>query len=144
MKVQPEGFVEIRLRDPQDFLKIRETLTRIGTPHKVDDLDVLLQLCHILHKRGLYYITHYKELMRLDGQNVEMSSEDVSRRNTIVKLLVKWGLCDFVDESCADLSERDTERVKVVPYRDKNKWLLKSKYEVGKKAKPALYTENER
>ena len=142
MKGQPEGFVEIKLRDPQDFLKIRETLTRVGVPYKVDELDVLMQVCHILHKRGLYYITHYKELMQLDGKDVEMTQEDVARRNTVAKLLAKWGLCDLADGACLDLSERDTERVKVVPYRDKGKWVLKSKYEVGKKSKPTLYAES--
>jgi hypothetical protein len=137
-----EGFVEVRLRDPQDFLKIRETLTRIGVPHRVDELDVLVQVCHILHKRGLYYITHYKELQTLDGKIVSISDDDLSRRDTIARLLAKWGLCELADERMDEtVSEHDLSMIKIVPYRDKDKWLLKCKYEVGKKARPALYKE---
>jgi hypothetical protein len=137
-----DGFVEIKLRDPEDFLKIRETLTRMGVPHRDDDMNVLVQVCHIFHKRGLYYITHYKELMALDGVSIQMSEEDVSRRDTIARLLAKWGLCDLAVDESLTVSESDLERVKVVPYRDKNKWSLKSRYEVGKKNKSTLYSED--
>lgn len=134
----PEDLVEIRLRDPEDFLKIRETLTRIGTAHQVDGLDVLVQVCHILHKRGLYYITHYKEMMILDGKSVSMDESDISKRDVIVNLLAKWGLCEIVDTNMVSSPEIG-ERVKVVPYREKNQWLLKCKYEVGKKNRDAVY-----
>ncbi len=125
----PEGFLEIELRDPEDFLKIRETLTRIG--HAVDDHGVvtLIQVCHILHKRGRYYITHYKELMALDGKPVIMTADDVRQRDAIAGMLDRWGLCDMLTPS-ADVP---SDGIRVVPFKEKNNWTLKSMYIVGRK-----------
>ena len=130
MKVQ-EDLLEIRLKDPEDFLKIKETLTRVGVAHKVDDLDVLVQICYILHKRGRYYVTHYKELQRLDGADVEITEADLSKRDTIAGFLVKWGLCESVSRIETD---KPAKNIKIVSYRDKDQWLLKTKYRVGRKA----------
>lgn len=126
-----EDPVRVELKDPQDFLKIKETLTRVGLPHRVDELDILLQVCHILHKRGSYYIVHYKELMQLDGDEIEITDDDLERRDYIATLLHKWGLCKMVDGEFDP--EPDSVSVKVIPFKDKDRWLLKSKYAVGKK-----------
>lgn len=125
----PEGFLEIELNDPEDFLKIRETLTRIG--HAVDDAGVvtLVQVCHILHKRGRYYITHYKELMALDGKPVIMSAEDVRQRDAIAIMLDRWGLCEIVDPP----PDVTSDGIRVVPFKEKNNWKLKAMYIVGRK-----------
>ena len=125
----PKGFLEIELRDPEDFLKIRETLTRIG--HAVDEGGVitLVQICHILHKRGRYYITHYKELLALDGKPVIMSDDDIRQRDAIAVMLDRWGLCDLVDPP-ADVP---ADGIRVVPFKEKNSWTLKPMYVVGRK-----------
>ena len=125
----PKGFLEIELRDPEDFLKIRETLTRIG--HAVDENGVvtLIQICHILHKRGRYYITHYKELLELDGKPVVMTEDDIRQRNSIANMLDRWGLCDLIDPP----PDSSPEGIRVVPYKEKSGWKLKPMYLVGRK-----------
>lgn len=130
MKVFPRNLVEIRLKDPEDFLKIRETLTRMGVVTSTDP-DVLNQVCHILHKRGRYYIMHYKELQALDGAEVQMTDEDIERRNVIAVLLSKWNLCDLVGEIDVDLTEFND--VRVLSHAEKGDWELTSNYVVGKK-----------
>ena len=126
-----QGLVEIRLKQPVDFLKVKETLTRIG----VGDDQVLHQACHILHKRGRYYIIHYKELMLLDGDDVEMTDIETARRNTIAFLLNKWGLCEVLGTDL--IRERlSHDQITIVPFKEKNDWKLVSSYTVGKKKNP--------
>tara|TARA_R100001015_G_C4614942_1_gene170879 strand:- start:1052 stop:1459 length:408 start_codon:yes stop_codon:yes gene_type:complete len=128
--LQPSDLLEVTLKEPDDFLKVRETLTRIGISSKKEKK--LWQSCHILHKRGKYYIVHFKELFALDGLPTNLSDNDIFRRNTIADLLEEWGLVDIVDK------DPDDERVpihhlKIIPYRDKGDWELCPKYHIGKK-----------
>ena len=128
--------MEIELTDPDDFLKIKETLTRIGVASKRDN--TLFQSCHILHKRGRYYCVHFKELFQLDGRTSDISHEDISRRNTIASLLQQWGLCKVIPK---DVEEYEALHVplsviKVVAYRDKSNWALVSKYSMRSERKP--------
>lgn len=122
--------VEVTLPEPDDFLKVRETLSRIGVASRKEK--VLYQSCHILHKQGKYYIVHFKELFALDGKQTDLIDNDIERRNTIAKLLSDWGLVKIVDDSvvaeCAPLSQ-----IKIISYKDKNDWELKAKYNIGKK-----------
>ena len=120
--------LEVSLKEPDDFLKIRETLTRIGVASRKEKK--LYQSCHILHKKGKYYIVHFKELFALDGKPANITKNDVERRNRITKLLFDWGL--------VELSEQPTEiaplnQIKVLSYKDKSDWTLESKYNIGKK-----------
>ena len=124
-----ETFVEVRLNDPDDFLKIKETLERIGVPSR----DSLYQSCHILHKRQRFYIVHFKEMFLLDGKPSSLSETDIGRRNTIVSLLEDWGLLQVVDRRSIQQPRAKVRSLKIVPYRDKHKWLLKSKYTIGRK-----------
>jgi len=119
---------EVTLKEPDDFLKVRETLSRIGVASKKEKK--LYQSCHILHKQGKYYIVHFKELFALDGKRTNLSENDIARRNTIVNLLNDWGLVGVVDETgpSAPLSQ-----IKVISFREKNDWLLETKYNIGKK-----------
>ena len=119
---------EVTLKEPDDFLKVRETLSRIGVASKKEKK--LYQSCHILHKQGKYYIVHFKELFALDGKRTNLSENDIARRNTIVNLLNDWGLVGVVDEAgpSAPLSQ-----IKVISFREKNDWLLETKYNIGKK-----------
>jgi|TARA_R100001510_G_C7580000_1_gene153347 hypothetical protein len=126
-----ESLVEVRLSDPQDFLKIKETLTRIGVSSRVGNK--LYQSCHILHKRGKYYITHFKELFALDGLPSKMCEEDVGRRNAIVGLLSEWGLCEIVEPSSCDDPVTSLRRIKILSHKNKNEWELIPKYHIGKK-----------
>lgn len=131
--------VEVRLKDPDDFLVVKETLTRIGIPSEKDGIKVLTQTCHILHKRGKYYITHFKEMFILDGKESSISDEDVARRNTIAYLLDRWGLCEVVNAS--KIVERvAANQFKVVPFKEKSGWSLRSKYEIGKKKSSSPFT----
>lgn len=123
----PEKMVEVRLKEPDDFLKIKETLTRIGVESKASQ--TLYQTCHILHKRGKYYIVHFKELFALDGKEATLTVEDVERRNTIALLLGSWGLLSLVER----LERVEGMSVKVVPFRDKPNWNLVAKYTIGEK-----------
>jgi len=125
-----EDMVEVRLKKEDDFLKIRETLTRIGVSSKKNK--TIYQSCHILHKQGRYYIVHFKELFALDGKPSNFGEEDIARRNTIANLLAEWGLVDLVtdksNEPVAPLSQ-----IKVLPYKEKDEWELVAKYNLGKK-----------
>jgi len=122
--------LEILLEDPENFLKIKETLSRIGVASKKDN--TLYQSCHILHKQGRYFITHFKELFALDGKDADFMDNDLERRNTIAKLLQDWGLLkimtDIKDESLAPLSQ-----IKIISYKEKSEWNLVPKYNIGKK-----------
>ena len=122
--------VEVNLKEPDDFLKVRETLTRIGVASRKEKK--LYQSCHILHKKGQYYIVHFKELFALDGKKANLSENDVQRRNRIIKLLSDWGLIEIVKENlikdAAPLSQ-----IKVIAFKEKGEWSLESKYNIGKK-----------
>ena len=123
--------LEVSLKEPDDFLKVRETLTRIGVASRKERK--LYQSCHILHKRGKYYIVHFKELFALDGKPTNITSNDVQRRNRIAKLLSDWGLVEIVNES-DDLAPLN--QIKVLSFKDKGEWTLESKYNIGKKKTP--------
>ena len=127
-----EKMVEVRLNEPDDFLKVRETLTRIGVASRKEKK--LYQSCHILHKQGKYYIVHFKELFALDGKYANLTMNDVQRRNRITRLLVDWGLIQVVNEDLI-LDIAPLNQIKVLPYRDKNEWNLQQKYNIGKKGK---------
>ena len=122
--------VEVVLREPDDFLKVRETLTRIGVASRKEKK--IYQSCHILHKQGKYYIVHFKELFAIDGKNTNLSLNDVQRRNRIIQLLSDWGLVGVVDASkIEDLAPLN--QIKVLSFREKGEWTLESKYNIGRK-----------
>jgi hypothetical protein len=128
----PDMMVEVILNEPDDFLKVRETLTRIGVASRKEKK--LYQSCHILHKQGKYYITHFKELFALDGKHANLTVNDVQRRNRIARLLCDWGLISVVkDESIADIAPLN--QIKVLSYKDKGDWVLETKYTIGSKKK---------
>ena len=125
-----DSMVEVGLKEPDDFLKVRETLTRIGVASRKEKK--LYQSCHILHKQGKYYIVHFKELFALDGKKANLSLNDVQRRNRIVQLLGDWGLVSINSkESIADVAP--LSQIKVLAYKEKGDWTLESKYNIGKK-----------
>ena len=125
-----ESMVEVGLKEPDDFLKVRETLTRIGVASRKEKK--LYQSCHILHKQGRYYIVHFKELFALDGKKANLSTNDVQRRNRIVQLLSDWGLISInAKEVIADVAP--LSQIKVLAYKEKGDWTLESKYNIGKK-----------
>ena len=125
-----DSMIEVGLREPDDFLKVRETLTRIGVASRKEKK--LYQSCHILHKQGKYYIVHFKELFALDGKKANLSLNDVQRRNRIVQLLGDWGLVSINSkESIADVAP--LSQIKVLAYKEKGEWTLESKYNIGKK-----------
>ena len=125
-----EQMVEVGLKEPDDFLKVRETLTRIGVASRKEKK--LYQSCHILHKQGRYYIVHFKELFALDGKKANLSINDVPRRNRIVQLLSDWGLVSInAKEVIADVAP--LSQIKVLAYKEKGDWTLESKYNIGKK-----------
>ena len=127
-----DQMIEVLLNEPDDFLKVRETLTRIGVASRKEKK--LYQSCHILHKQGKYYIVHFKELFALDGKHANLSINDVQRRNRIVRLLSDWGLISIVDEeTVADIAPLN--QIKVLAYKDKGEWILEQKYNIGKKGK---------
>ena len=125
-----ENMVEVTLSQPDDFLKIRETLSRMGIASKKDKK--LFQSCHILHKQGRYFIVHFKELFGLDGKQTNFSEEDQQRRNTIVKLLNDWGLVAVVNEAKIT-QQAPLSQIKVIAFKEKNEWVLETKYNIGKK-----------
>ena len=130
VKWSADQMVEVGLKEPDDFLKVRETLTRIGVASRKEKK--LYQSCHILHKQGKYYIVHFKELFALDGKKANLSLNDVQRRNRIVQLLGDWGLVSINSkESIADVAP--LSQIKVLAYREKGDWTLESKYNIGKK-----------
>lgn len=122
--------VEVRLKNKDDFLKVKETLTRIGIASRKDN--ILYQSCHILHKQGKYYITHFKELFALDGKNTDFSENDIARRNTIANLLAEWELIELVDPYKSAEPVAPISQVKVIAFKDKNLWNLQSKYNIGR------------
>ena len=128
----PDQMVEVILNEPDDFLKVRETLTRIGVASRKEKK--LYQSCHILHKQGKYYIVHFKELFALDGKRANLTVNDVQRRNRITRLLLDWGLITIVnEESISDIAPLN--QIKVLAYKDKGDWVLEQKYNIGKKGK---------
>lgn len=142
-----ETFVEVTLKEDGDFLKVKETLTRIGIPHYGTDntKPTLWQSCHILHKQGKFYIVHFKELFALDeesrrlrgipqrGRKTDFTDEDKARRNTIAEMLDTWGLVELVNPGVVDSPKAPKEQIKVLPHKDKNSWNLEPKYAIGRK-----------
>ena len=126
-----ETLVEVRIKNDDDFLKIRETLTRIGVASRKDK--TIYQSCHILHKQGRYYIVHFKELFALDGKPSNFGDEDKGRRNTIANLIAEWGLVELVDSEKSKEPVAPLSQIKVLPHREKNEWNLVAKYNIGKK-----------
>lgn len=131
MTANLEDFVEVRLPDPQAFLKVKETLTRIGVASKKDK--TLYQSCHILHKQGRYYLVHFKEMFMLDGKSTDFSEEDRGRRNTIANLLAEWDLITLVDPDKSKEPLTPLNRIKIIAYSEKPEWNLVAKYSLGKK-----------
>ena len=128
----PDMMVEVTLNEPDDFLKVRETLTRIGVASSKEKK--LYQSAHILHKQGRYYITHFKELFALDGKHANLTVNDVQRRNRIVRLLADWGLIAVVDaDKVLDIAPLN--QIKVLPFKEKGEWILETKYNIGKRSK---------
>ena len=129
-----DQMVEVLLNEPDDFLKVRETLTRIGVASRKEKK--LYQSCHILHKQGKYSIVHFKELFALDGKHANLTPNDVQRRNRIARLLADWGLISVVKgDDVADIAPLN--QIKVLAFKDKSEWVLEQKYNIGKKVKPA-------
>jgi hypothetical protein len=125
-----EDMLEVTIKQPDDFLKVRETLTRIGVASRKDK--TLFQSCHILHKQGKYYIVHFKELFALDGKTATLSENDIQRRNTIAVLLADWSLIDIVKKEAAE-NKAPLSQIKVLPFKEKKDWILSAKYNIGKK-----------
>ena len=123
--------IEVTLTEPDDFLKIRETLSRIGVASKKDK--ILYQSCHILHKQGKYYLVHFKELFLLDGKSSDFSEDDIGRRNTIANLLSEWNLLTLVDSSKSAEPTSPLSHIKIISHKEKNDWNLVTKYSIGKK-----------
>ena len=129
-KWSSDQMIEVTLKEPDDFLKVRETLTRIGVASRKEKK--IYQSCHILHKQGKYYIVHFKELFALDGKTANLFVNDIQRRNRIAQLLSDWGLIAIVDsEKISDAAP--LSQIKVLSYKDKSEWVLESKYNIGKK-----------
>lgn len=128
-----ESFVEVTLKQNDDFLKVKETLTRIGIASEKNK--TLYQSCHILHKKGKYYIVHFKELFALDGRPSSLTEDDVARRNTIVNLLSDWGLVGLVDVEKTKDPVAPMRLIKVIPYKQKDEWQLITKYNIGRSKK---------
>ena len=130
----PESMLEVSLKEPDDFLKVRETLTRIGVASRKDKK--LFQSCHILHKQGRYFIVHFKELFALDGKHSNLSDNYIERRNTIAQLLSDWGLISIVNPNIAE-NKAPLSQIKVISFKDKGNWTLETKYNIGKKVDEA-------
>ena len=126
----PESMLEVTIKQPDDFLKVRETLTRIGVASRKDK--TLYQSCHILHKQGKYFITHFKELFALDGKKATLIENDVQRRNTIAILLQDWNLLTIVKPEDAT-NKAPLSQIKIIAFKEKNEWNLQAKYNIGKK-----------
>ena len=134
----PEQMLEVSLKQPDDFLKIRETLSRIGVASRKDK--TLFQSCHILHKQGKYYIVHFKELFALDGKKATLVENDVQRRNTISVLLQDWNLLSIVKPEAAE-NKAPLSQIKIIAFKEKNEWNLQAKYNIGKKQSTETKTE---
>lgn len=134
--IEVKDLVEVRLKEQDDFLKIRETLTRIGVASKKDR--TLYQSCHILHKRGQYYVVHFKELFALDGKPTDISENDLARRNAIVNLLEDWGLLEVVQKGQTEEPKPIfLSQIKILSHKEKDQWQLVPKYNIGKKPQNA-------
>ena len=134
----PDQMVEVILGEPDDFLKVRETLTRIGVASRKEKK--IYQSCHILHKQGRYYLVHFKELFALDGKHANLTVNDIQRRNRIVQLLADWGLVEIVNvDLIQDIAPLN--QIKVLSYKDKGEWILETKYNIGSKKKRSEETE---
>ena len=132
VKWSADQMIEVTLNEPDDFLKVRETLTRIGVASRKEKK--IYQSCHILHKQGRYYIVHFKELFALDGKHANLTVNDVQRRNRIIQLLCDWGLVTVINpEKVTDIAPLN--QIKVLAYKEKNEWILETKYNIGKKKK---------
>ena len=132
VKWSTDQMIEITLNEPDDFLKVRETLTRIGVASRKEKK--IYQSCHILHKQGKYYIVHFKELFALDGKRANLTQNDVQRRNRIIQLLSDWGLITIMNVSkITDIAPLN--QIKVLAYKEKHEWILETKYNIGKKKK---------
>jgi hypothetical protein len=138
VKWSQDQMVEVVLGEPDDFLKVRETLTRIGVASRKEK--IIYQSCHILHKQGRYYLVHFKELFALDGKHANLTLNDVQRRNRIAQLLADWGLINIVDvDKIQDIAPLN--QIKVLAFRDKQDWILQTKYNIGSKKKRTEETE---
>ena len=126
----PENMLEVQLKEPDDFLKVRETLTRIGVASRKDKK--LFQSCHILHKQGRYFIVHFKELFALDGKEANLTDNDIERRNTIAQLLGDWGLIAIINKTISE-KRAPLSQIKVLSFKEKGEWDLQAKYNIGKK-----------
>ena len=126
----PEKMLEVQLKEPDDFLKVRETLTRIGVASRKDKK--LFQSCHILHKQGRNFIVHFKELFALDGKEANLTDNDIERRNTIAQLLGDWGLIAIINDTVAE-KKAPLSQIKVLSFKEKGDWDLQAKYNIGKK-----------
>jgi len=124
-------FVEVRLEEQDDFLKVKETLTRIGVSSRKEK--VLYQSCHILHKQGKYYIVHFKEMFSLDGKPSNITENDIQRRNTIARLLEQWGLVEILNNDTIANNVAPIHQIKIIPFKEKDEWELIAKYNMGKK-----------
>lgn len=134
-----DTLLEVKIAEEEDFLKIKETLTRIGVASKKEKK--LYQSCHILHKRGKYYIVHFKELFLLDGKQSDFTEEDRGRRNTIAGLLEEWNLFDIVDRDKHQEPKAPLSHIKILPHKEKSEWQLESKYSIGKRKTNAKVAE---
>jgi len=133
VKWSADQMIEVTLNEPDDFLKVRETLTRIGVASRKEKK--IYQSCHILHKQGRYFIVHFKELFALDGKHANLTQNDVQRRNRIIQLLSDWGLITIINVSkITDIAPLN--QIKVLAYKEKHEWILETKYNIGKKKKP--------
>lgn len=131
MAVNIEDLLEVKLKEEDDFLKVRETLTRIGVASRKDK--TLYQSCHILHKKGKYYVVHFKELFALDGKPTDFTENDLGRRNTIANLLEEWGLIEIAKPSQAKEVVAPLSQIKIISYKERDDWNLTTKYNIGKK-----------
>ena len=132
VKWSADQMIQVTLNEPDDFLKVRETLTRIGVASRKEKK--IYQSCHILHKQGRYYIVHFKELFALDGKRANLTQNDVQRRNRIIQLLCDWGLVTVINiEKVTDIAPLN--QIKVLAYKEKGDWVLETKYNIGKKKK---------
>jgi hypothetical protein len=128
-----DSLVEVKIAEEEDFLKIKETLTRIGVASRKENK--LYQSCHILHKQGRYFIVHFKEMFALDGKTANFSDEDKGRRNTIIQLLSDWNLIKIVEPKFVEQPKAPMSQIKIIPHKDKSNWTLEAKYNIGRKKK---------
>lgn len=131
-----ETFIEVKLKSPDDFLKVKETLTRIGVASRHEK--VLFQSCHILHKKQRYYIVHFKELFKLDGKPSTLTEDDIARRNTIANILAEWGLIELLVPAKSAEPVAGISQIKILPFKEKKEWKLETKYNIGGKKKDPI------